>query len=525
MNTIYLVVIILAAITISNYISKLILSISSSIINVIVGFLIGFIPWINSSFTNFNSEIFMVVILAPLLFLDGQKTPMVNIGSNLKNIINNSVILVILSVIILTFLIHLTFTLSLGLALVMAAIATPTDATGFNAVIQNRQVDSEIKSQLSHEAMFNDASGLILLQAGILLLSTGKIFFDTNFSNFLIMTFGGVLVGLLLGNTVIIFRQRILRSDKNNYASQSLMYFLTPILIYLLAESLHTSGIIAVVVAGLIHNSESNRSRFIAPRQTTFILQSISFISEILNSIVFLILGIYLMKIISAPIYDFQETIQWILIGIIIYFTLIIIRFIFHNPKEKLLKRTIFSFGGVHGTVTLAMVFSVDQSSLASHLFIGLLITEITLIILSFIIPLILFQFILPLNPNSSFGTQKLNLIRSQAIKSGIDKIIMENVNSDIKEMVLYDLKDQNKDNSIKNFLRQYHQFGLNSIYLDDLKSSERQNLMITAFNAELHYLDVLKTKNSNDVQYINKVYSEILYSEILMLDSDKRLV
>lgn len=525
MNTIFIIVIILTSITVSNFISKLIPNVSSSIINIVVGFLIGFIPWINSSFANFNSELFMVVILAPLLFIDGQKTPMVNIGSNLKNIISNSVILVILSASILTISIHFLFNINWGLSLIIAAIATPTDATGFNAVVQNRQVDSKAKSRLSHEAMFNDASGMILLQAGTIWLSTGKLSFDTNFNSFLTMTFGGIVVGLILGNLVIIFRQIMMRSNRNVYSSQSLLYFLTPLLIYLIAESLNTSGIIAVVVAGLIHNSESNRSRFISSRQTTFILQSISFISEILNSIVFLILGIYLMKIITAPIYNFNEVILWILIGIFVYITLIVLRFIYLDPREKLSRKAIFSLGGVHGTVTLAMVFSINRTIMTDRLFVGLLISEITIILLSFLIPIIFFKFILLQNSNSSCADQKLNLIRTRAIQEGIDKINNENSSPEIKEMVLYDLRDQNKDNSIKNFLQQYHQFGFNGTHLDDLKSTERQNLMIVAFNAELSYLDALKRKNFNDIQYINEVYSEILYSEILILDPEKRLI
>lgn len=525
MNIIILIVIILSAITISNFISKLIPGISSSIVNTLVGLLIGFVPWINLNFPDLNSEIFMILILAPLLFFDGQRTPMVQISSDLKSIISNSFILVIFSATFLTIIIHYIFNISWAFALIMAAIATPTDATGFNAVIQNRQVSSKIKNQLSHESMFNDASGIILLQAGTLWLSTGKVAFNTNFKSFLIMTIGGIIIGLLLGNIVIIIRQSLIRSKANVYSSQSMIYFLTPILIYIIAESLHTSGIIAVVVAGLIHNSESNRSRFISSRQTIFILQSISFITEILNSTVFLLLGIYLSKFISTSLLNLSQSIYWIFIGIVIYITLVILRFIYPNTKEKSYLKMIFSFGGVHGTVTLAMAFSVNHLLMSKGQFIGLLISEITVILLSLLIPIIIFKFILPIEPFSSAKEQRLQSIRSQAAQIGINRIISEESTPKVKSMVLYDLRDQSKKNSVRDFLHQYHQFGFNRTRLDDLKSRERQNLMILAFNAELQYLYNLKHKNPNDLASINEIYSEILYSELLMLDPQQRLV
>lgn len=524
-NTIILLVVILSTITLSNYISKLIPGVSTSIVTTILGFLLGSLPVVRQNFPSLDNEVFLVVILAPLLFLDAQRTPMLRIHANFKRIINSSVILVVLSSMVVTLLAHYLFNLNFALALIIAAISTPTDATGFQAVVSNRHVDHTISSQLAQESLFNDASGLILLQAGLVWASTGNLAFTQTIFHFLTVAISGGLLGLLLGNLVIIIRQGLLRSNIKVYSSQTLLYFLTPILVYLIADLLHTSGIIAVVAAGLVHNSESNRSRFIASRQTVFILHSISFITETLNSVVFLILGIYLARFIMLPVMTSVHFSYWLLTGLFIYFILFTCRYIYSLRMTGWINRLIFSLGGVHGTVTLAMALTVSTPALSKSAIIGLLITEITIIILSLVVPSLIFRIILPLESVPITRQEKVRLIREQAVTVGLDTIQNRKVNAQLKTMVLYDLRDQNGNNSIFAFLKQYHRFGTDHDSLDDLRSHQRQSLMMQAFNAELDYLYQLRDQHPSDIIEIHEVYSEILYSEVLMLDPHRRLV
>ncbi|MCZ9311094.1 cation:proton antiporter [Weissella koreensis] len=524
MNLISIIVIILASITISNFISKLFPQIANTYLNTIFGFGIGLLPWVRNIFPQLNNEVFMLVILAPLLFFDGQRTPIIKIETRLKEIVGRSAVLVLISALIVTFSTHVLLGLNVAFALIIAAISTPTDATGFETIITSRKVDSGVSDRISEEALFNDASGIILLQAGFLWFATGTISFSHNFVQFLFMTIGGAIIGIILSNLVIIIRQLLMRSTFNVNSSQTLLYILTPILLYFIAESLHTSGIIAVVIAGLTHNSESNRSRFVSSRQTVFTLQSISFLTEVLNSVVFFILGISLAKIIAVPIPALVPVFFWIGTGILVYFLLILCRFIYSKFKYSVRESIVFSFGGVHGTVTLAMTF-IASDYLPNNLFIGLIITETTIILLSFLVPTILFKIILPQSPDPNTREQHLQKIREQAVSIGIKTIENLKVDSEIKEMVLYDLRDQSKRNSIGSFLKQYRQFGTNGTHLNHLKSRNRQQLMIQAFTAERNYLYQLANQIPEQTDLIHEIYSEILYAEILMLDSQNRLV
>lgn len=524
MQLIITLITVLVAIVVSNFVSRLFPNISNTYINIIIGFLLGLVPWTANIVPQLNSELFMPLLLAPLLFFDGQRTPMVQITLRFKEIVSSAVGLVLISALAVMIIIHRSFNIMLPLSLIVAAISTPTDATGFNSVITGRKIDTYLNQQLRRESLFNDASGIILLQAGTLWFVNGQISFTHNLYKLILVTVGGILFGIISSNLLITVRQLLMRSSVNVFSSQSLLYYLTPILIYLLAETLNVSGIIAVVVAGLIHNSESNRSRFISPRQTVFVFHSVSFLSEILNSIVFLLLGISWAKTITSSSSQFSHLFYWFLLGLITYVVLLVIRFIYSIWKSNFKNSLIFSLGGVHGTVTLVMTFTVTNI-MSLHLFMGLLIIESTVILLSLIVPTILFKFLLPPEKEDSLRELKLKQLRREMVKVGVNAINQIKTDSEVKKLVLYDLRDQADLNSTHSFFNQYHQFGTDKSLLSELKSKERHQLMMRAFTAERRYLHELANTNSVELELINEIYSEVLYAEVLMHDPQTRLI
>ena len=82
------------------------------------------------------------------------------------------------SAILASLLISRIFSLAIPLALVVTAISTPTDATAFDSVIEGRTIENRIKKNLQLESLFNDATGIILLQAAFLWLQTGQVAFE-----------------------------------------------------------------------------------------------------------------------------------------------------------------------------------------------------------------------------------------------------------------------------------------------------------------------------------------------------------
>lgn len=106
-------------------------------------------------------------------------------------------------------------------------------------------------------------------------------------------------------------------------------YLLVPFFIYFIAEELKVSGIIAVVCAGLMQNSESIRSRFITPRQFHNGLVLLRLLREVLNNTVFVILGLLVVRIIRDDLIIGNTNSQWIVIGILLYLTNLLVRYFY----------------------------------------------------------------------------------------------------------------------------------------------------------------------------------------------------
>ncbi|GEL89948.1 MULTISPECIES: cation:proton antiporter [Pediococcus] len=241
--------VVLIAVAISDIIAKTVSHVSSTYINLVMGIILGIIPFTNHLILSFDDKIFMIFIIAPLLFFEGQATPALLVRKKINNILGTAVGLAAVSAIIVAIVVHQVFALAIPLALIVTAISTPTDATAFDSVIEGRTIQSGIRKSLKLESLFNDATGIILLQAAFLWLQTGQVAFGKNVLLFLFSAGGGIILGGILSLIVMAFRQFLVRSSVNVISSQTLIYLLTPFCIYFIAEEVGVSGIIAVVTA------------------------------------------------------------------------------------------------------------------------------------------------------------------------------------------------------------------------------------------------------------------------------------
>lgn len=519
--------IILVAVALSNIVARYVPGISSTYINLAVGILVGLVPLTNHLVLAFNNDIFMIFVLAPLLFFEGQATPLLIVRKKVKNIVGTAVLLAVASAALVALAIDQLFSLLIPVALIIVAISTPTDATAFDSVIEGRKISLPLQKTLKMESLFNDATGIILLQAGILWLSTGHLSFWTNAREFLLAAVGGLVIGAGLAILLVAFRQYFVRSSNNVISSQTLLYILTPFCIYFVAEELGVSGIIAVVAAGLVHNSEANRSRFSSPRQMHLGIQINNFAGEVLNSFVFVVLGISLARIFFARYSAMTASLQWLAVGVLVYLLLLLCRYgyarFFVTDKQRR-TASLFALGGVHGTVTLAMTFSIG-SQIASATFNFILIVETVVIILSMLVPTIVFKIILPRDLDAENRLAELARLRHEMVKVGIQRVKQMKLSSAVQASVIYDLRDQVQKNSLPAFFRQWQAVTANKTVLTGLQSVDQRRALMHAFNAERQYLYELAKQHVVSSDYVYEIYSEILLSESLVLDPRNQLI
>ncbi|KRN98920.1 cation:proton antiporter [Companilactobacillus kimchiensis] len=519
---------ILIAVAFGNIISKLVPKVSATYINLLVGIIFGIIPFTNHMILGFDNEIFMLLIIAPLLFFEGQKTMNFIIWQKYRNIISAAVILAVIIAIVGMLTIHALMGVALPLALIIAAISTPTDATALESVSDGLVLPKKIGSMLKMESLFNDATGIVLLQAGLIWFQTGKFSFAANSKAFFVSAIGGMFFGVAFAFATMVFRQWLVRTKINVISSQTLIFILTPYIIYILSEKFELSGIIAVVSAGLVFNSEVRRSRFTSPRQMHFGVQLMNFLNEVLNSFVFVVLGISLERIVVQQTKNISTSFTWLMIAVLIYLSSLVVRFLYAKLISKLTsyEAMVFSLGGVHGSVTLAMAFSVIGVSIKnnSRTFDLIILVESVVIILSMIVPTIAFKFILKKVPQNKISTDVVK-IRREMVDLGIKSIDdLDGISQAVKDSVIYDLQDQMRENSVGDYLQQWNSVnGSVGIFASDLREQEHKALL-HAFGVEQHYLISVADKKIIDRKYLDDIFSELLLAESIILDPGNQI-
>ncbi|WP_125545537.1 cation:proton antiporter [Levilactobacillus lindianensis] len=519
--------VLLVTVAIANLIAEWIPWLAKTYLALFAGIVVGLIPSLNHLVADFENDVFMLLILAPLLFFEGQRTTMVKVGRGIPSILGTAFALAVGSAVVATLGLHGFFALGLPVALIMIAISTPTDATAFESVVTGRKFSGRLGNQLKMESLFNDATGLILLQAGLLWLQTGHLSFGQNVGRLVISAVGGAVVGGVLAFGFMLLRQSIARSAANVVSSQTLIYLLTPVVIYLLAEKLAVSGIIAVVVAGLVHNGEANGSRFAVPRQMFFGIELMNFISELLNGAVFVILGISLERIVRDQYRQMFQSLNWLWLGLTAYGLLLLCRVVyayFFVTQRTWRSSWLFALGGVHGTVTLAMTFSI-MGAVSTTQFQQILLVETVVIIVSMLLPTFLFKWLLPRDGDALSKPAILAQIRHQMTAVGVARVRELDLDAAVKHVVIYDLQDQNNSNPLRSFLRRWRGLASRHKDVNVLQSRDQRWAMMQAFASERAFLAEQARQHVVDVALLHDIYTEVLMSEALVVDPYSRMV
>lgn len=180
---------------------------------------------------------------------------------------------------------------SLALGFMLGGIISPPDAVAATSVLHGLRVPRVAVAILEGESLVNDAASLIVFRFALAAVLTGSFVAADVVGDFLLVSVGGVAVGL--GVALVVYGlHRLLPSTPSMDASLTVM---TPYLMYLAAEGLECSGVLAVVAGGLFLSARSHD--FLAATskvQSTFVWSTLVFL---LNGFVFILIGLQLPRI------------------------------------------------------------------------------------------------------------------------------------------------------------------------------------------------------------------------------------
>ncbi|WP_125591161.1 cation:proton antiporter [Companilactobacillus jidongensis] len=500
---------------------------SVNYVSMLLGAGIAIIPFLNGLIDKFDSEIFIGLIVAPLLYFEGQNTRLNLVGKHVGEIISLTVGMVTLCAVVAGFGSHLLTGVGLPLAFILAAISTPTDATATESVTMGRVLPRREQVSLKLESLFNDASGIILLNMAILWYVNGYVNYPQTLWDFIYSAGGGIIFGGVVSALIVYIRQLMLRSKLNfinntynNGTPLKVIYLMTPFVLYFGAEGLGVSGIIAVVFAGLVHNAEGERSALANPQLASDIYQLVGLLSDILNSIVFVVLGIMLVRITLDQSVSYGGSLLWVFMGIILYLANLLIRYIYVRLFHRISNREawIFALGGIHGAVTFALAFTVAETQVKTTDFNLVLMSESLLIILSLLVPTIIFRWLLPKIKSDPDAEVKMSNIRGKMIDTGIQALWSMSISQEFKDAITFDLRSQNGHTTVRQFFSEWQRMVRHAEYTPD-QMRELRSIYRQVFQTERTYLSQqyeIKHEISEDL--FNNLYREITMAEMVVL-------
>lgn len=311
-------------------------------------------------------QVVLIGVLPPLLYAAAIQTSLVDFNINRRPILLLSVGLVAFTTFGVGWMVHSLVTgLDWSSALALGAVVAPPDAVAATAIGKRIGLPRRVVTVLEGESLLNDATALVALRTAL----AANVVWHNVAADFVLAAGGGVLVGLAVYALLGRLRKRL-----TDELMDSALSFITPFLAYVLAESIHASGVLAVVIAGLAigHRSpviQNARSR-IATRMNW---RAIAFVLE---NVVFLVIGLQARSIAGALAGSDLGAIRVVLICLATLAAVIALRVLWMFGARFLLvlpgaRRQIpdwrmsllVGWAGMRGVVTLAAAFVLPAST------------------------------------------------------------------------------------------------------------------------------------------------------------------
>jgi Na+/H+ antiporter len=330
---------------------------------------------------NLDPDLFFLLFLPPLLFLDGWRIPKEGLLRDKGVILELALGLVIFTVLGVGLLIHLMIpSMPLAVAFALAAILSPTDPIAVSAIAARVPIPHRLMHILEGESLLNDASGLVCMRFAVAAALTGTFSLVDAVGTFFWVAVGGIAIGVGVTWLVMQLQRFLTRRLGEETGSQILISLLIPFAAYLIAEHLECSGILAAVAAGITMSfgEQSGRASAVTRVRRTAVWDTVQFA---MSGVIFVLLGEQLPQIASSAIHIVRETGHYHPIWLVVYIVAInvslgLLRFAWvwvslrftlyraarngiaiTRPSWRLVAAT--SLAGARGAITLAGVLTL----------------------------------------------------------------------------------------------------------------------------------------------------------------------
>jgi CPA1 family monovalent cation:H+ antiporter len=235
-------------------------------------------------------------------------------------------------------------------AMVFGALISATDPVAVVALFRRLGTPRRLQVLLEGESLFNDGTAIVMFQLMVNVALAGRFQLAASVGQFLAISGGGVLIGIVLGMVV---SQVISRIDDPLVETT-----LTTVLAfgaYLLAETFHVSGVLAVVAAGVVNGNVGPRG--MSPTTRLVVFNFWEYAAFLANSLIFLLIGL---TIDPSALVENWQAILWAILAVLVARGVSIYAFLLFNRQISWKWRHVLYWGGLRGAIALALALTLS---------------------------------------------------------------------------------------------------------------------------------------------------------------------
>ena len=303
-------------------------------------------------------------LLPPLLYSAAIQTSLVDFNANRGTILRLSVVLVVVTAGCVAAVVHwLVPDWGWAAAIAVGAVVAPPDAVAATAVGRRIGLPRRVVTILEGESLLNDASALVTLRTAIAALAGGVALVEVGL-DFVVAAGGGALIGFVLFFLVASLRKRLTDPLLDTAVS-----FLTPFAAFVAAEEVDASGVISVVVAGLLLGHKADIVQTAQSRITERITwRTVAFVLE---NTVFLLIGLQLDWILADVHESTLSNARIATVCVATLATVVLVRLVYMHVTAVFRRSDplptswtfILGWAGMRGVVTLAAAFVIPADA------------------------------------------------------------------------------------------------------------------------------------------------------------------
>lgn len=311
-------------------------------------------------------DLILALSIPPLIFDAARR---INLGELRQDLIRVLVLAlpgVILTILIVGGALTLFTPLAGPVAFMFGALISTTDPFALSALFRNMGVSKRLVVLVDSESLLNNGTAIVVFNLVITSVLTGQFQLLNNLGAFIRVVVGGVAVGLVLGWSI----SKLVRWGNDNLIETALTTLL-PFGSYLLAEHLHLSGVLAVIVAGLVNGN-------LRPQGT--ISRPWEFLAFVANSLIFLLMGLQ----VSLPtLLGASQAVLWAILAVIGARALVVygLNGLMQHLTDPIPMSWlhIWNWGGLRGAIAMALVLSLPQEFDKSRELLNLMVFGVVL--------------------------------------------------------------------------------------------------------------------------------------------------